>query len=261
MIESKLNDLTFFLPESWEEVKYNQYTEIAATRQNEELSGMEKAAQITSILTHIPLTTLQEAGIDAIVKLFDKLKFLTSEPEVKEISQVTINNTTYYAQKLTKFGELAAFDKADTAFQANPIEKLPFILAILLRKGITVEEKPAKNSLLNRILGKKQVEKEPEILYEAYPNDDIWLKKRADLFDFSLNPIQVKGLAAFFLSNGQRLQPTTLFYSEKEALIMKLKESFQIISELNTSGKPLFRICKKMLLSIGKYLIQKLERY
>lgn len=261
MIEARLNELPFFLPESWEEVKYNQYTQIAGAQQDAGLTGMEKAAKIISILTHIPLATIQEAGISLITELFKHLEFLQSEPEAKPITQVTVNNTTYYAQKLSKFGELVAFDKADSSFTDNPVEKLPFILAILLRKGIEIDAKPTKKRVFQKIFGKNEAEKQPEMMYEAFQDDNNWLKKRADLFDFSLNPVQVMGLAAFFLSNAQQSQAITQHYLAKEALITKLKENFQAISATNTDGKPLFRIYKKILLSTGSYLIQTLERY
>lgn len=258
MQEIKLDNATYFLPETWEEVKFDQYIEIVAAQDDAKLSQHEKAAKIVSVLGRIPLDTVNEAGFVLVIELYKHLVFTTVAPQTTAISHVTINDTTYYAQELTKFGELSAFDRTQAHFQDTPLTGIPYILAILLRKGLPVAEKAPKQPFWTRFFGKVAVTEQPEMLVESFSNEGNSLEKRAKLFANQLNPVQVMSLAAFFLNNGQALQLSTQLYSANQDIIQMLKANLVAISEVNTDGKPLFRIYQKMLLSIAKYLIQKL---
>ena len=184
------------------------------------------------------------------------MTFTTVAPKTAPISHVTLNGATYYAQELTKFGELAAFDRTQSHFQDAPLPGIPYILAILLRKGLPVPEKAPKQPFWKRFLGREAEAEQPEMLVEAFSNEGNSLEKRAKLFANQLNPVQVMSLAAFFLSNGQALQLSTQLYSANQNIVQKLKENLAAISAVNTDGRPLYRIYQKMLQSIGKFLIR-----
>jgi hypothetical protein len=258
MIPFSQNNDNYFIPETWEEVKYSQYIKVVETQQNEALGATERAARIVAILTQIPLETVNEAGFDLVIKLMERLQFAQTAPEVAPITHVTINGTTYHAQELVKFGELVAFDKVETAFQDAPMQKIPYILAILLRKALELPQTAPKQSFWKKWLGMQASQEPQELLFEAYPNDGNWLERRAKLFENTLSAVQVMSLAAFFLSKEQLSQQTSRLYSANQAILQRLKRDLESISALSTAGKPLFRIWKKILLSIGNYLIQTL---
>jgi hypothetical protein len=254
-LDNTIDNATYFLPESWEETTFNQYLEIVDAQNDAKLTEHEKAAKVVSILSRIPLETVNEAGIALVIELYKLIEFTTVAPVTTAISHVTINGTTYYAQEITKFGEFTTFGNIQARFQDNPLAGIPDILAILLRKGLPVTEKAPKQPFWKRLFGKEVEAEQPELLVESFSMEGYSIEKRAKLFANQLNPVQVMSLAAFFLNNGKASMLFTQFYSENQDIVTKLKKSLVAISAVNTDGKPLYRIYQKMLQKLGKYLI------
>ena len=260
MKEFKLNNSIHFFPESWEEVKYAQYVKIVAVQQDTTLAGAEKAARIVSILTQLPLATINEAGYGLVIPLMEQLKFTQTAPQVTPITHVVINNTTYHAQELSKFGELAAFDRTETVFQDAPMEKWPYILAILLRKTLKMPQNEQKQPFWKRLAGIKSAAPEPELLYETFPNDGNWQERRAQLFKNQLSAVEVISLAAFFLSKGQASQLDMPRFSPNQLRAQLVSASSENISAANTDGKLLLSIWKKILQNMGHFLLRILTK-
>lgn len=236
MIDFTINTDTFFLPTSWAEVKYTQYQEITALETNEDLSGTDKAMQIIAILTKVPLETLEAAGFGLVVPLFNHLDFIKTIPEALPMTHVSILGVNYYAQDIETMGELAAFDKVNTHFGDDEASKLPFILAILLRKRVQIPGKQVSTTWIQHLFGTKTVADDVEIQYESFENDFKTMEKRAKLFASQLSPAEIMGLSAFFLQKEQASRSVSANYSEAIRSLPVLKKLSDDISAKSTGG-------------------------
>ena len=253
----KIDHATYYLPTSWAEVSYDHYAQITAL--DAALSGTDKANQIVAIVTGVPLETLEAAGIGLVAPLYAELSFMETEPRAEMIEHVTISGVSYFAQHIATVGELAAFDRVHSAEGLSEAQKLPYILAILLRQ-VSQTETPEKPSLLQKLLGRKPHTDSARVEYEAFKNDEVWVTKRAKLFGSQLSPAQVMGLAAFFLL-GAKSSPTTTPHSLRlTAMLPNLSRLSAAMSALSTVGKRPSTIWNRMFLSTLRCYIWTLER-
>lgn len=229
----KLNTATYYLPTDWSEVTYDQYVQITDLPDN--LNGTEKATRIVAVVTGVPLETLEAAGIGLVVPLFDELAFMQVPPKAAVIEHVSIAGVNYYAQHITTVGELAAFDRVHNAESLSEGQKLPYVLAILLRRMESVAS--VKPTLLQKLLGRKPDTDSARVEYEAFRNDESWVTSRAKLFGSMLSPSQVLGLASFFLLSVKNSPTTTLRSSHLAATVQKLRKLSAAISALSTVGQ------------------------
>lgn len=235
-IDFTLNQDTYFLPTAWDEVSYEQYAGIVALQADAELVGTDKAVRIVSVLTGVPLEALEAAGLGLVVPLFNHLDFLQTAPQPDPVAFVTIHDAHYYAQSIETVGELAAFDRVQQAFEGDLTKQMPYLLAILLRKRVKSVEQPVKTNWFQRLLGTKTGEVVVKITHEGFNVSPKWLEKRATLFAKSLNPAQVLGLSAFFLTNDASLPTSTPSFSVPADMVPALNALSASISATATGG-------------------------
>lgn len=252
-----LNTDTYFLPESWQQVSYGQYCEIAAIQADTSTTGKHKAAQVIAALCSIPLETIQQAGIQLVIPLFEQLSFLSAAPLPIPTNQVTIQGQVFQAQPIRYFGELAAFDKVEQAFQQEPLKKLPYLLAILLRKELPATPAPTASRLLSFFKSKPAAT--PQV--EVFQNEAQWLEQRARYFTLHLSPVQMLGLAAFFLSKEQLSQQLTRLCSRSQHMAQQLSESLGAMSEKSTGGTLRSMIYRKIYCFTLRSLLSRWTKY
>lgn len=224
----KLDNTTYFLPESWKEVTLEQFQRYHATQKDTNLGQLEKAGKILSIFSEVSLPQVEEAGAELMFRLFERLDFLKQEVTSEPVAHFSFNGATYYVHSLEKFGELAAYDRVVGHFKGDMIAASGYVLAILCRKR-----------------------------GEVFINDKNALTEQAKRFEKGLDAETVMSLIAFFLSCGQESQIASQFSSRAEAARQKLRELLAATSMTATDGSPRPSILRRLFYRLTMYLISR----
>jgi hypothetical protein len=254
----QLDNATYYIPENWDEVKFNQFIDLLAINENESLSEMEKAVHRLAVVTYLPVETIETAAIADIMQAWEYLTFLAEAPRGVETQVVTVDSTNYYPQRIRKVGELAYFEKVSATFQQEPYRGYPYYLAILLRKNTYSEPKANAKSGFFSLFKRKKEANSPVLVPEAMIMDEEELTNRANLFASQLSVGQVMGLAAFFLNKESYSMTISPFFLKLLGVVTKLSENLERTSASNTASYPMCTKWKKTFQSMALSWIQTL---
>lgn len=224
------------LPTSWEDVTWTQYQDYVTLNDIEFESSYDKAVQQLAVLARVDAELLNATGWQFVTELFKHLGFLQQQPTATPVAHVKIGNDLYYPQKLEVFGELIAYDKVMNAEGLGYEQKLPYVLAICLRKRVikSVTKAAARGWKKLLRLQETQVIETQEV--ESLQNSTDWINSRATMFAHALNVAQVRALAAFFLSSATSLQSASRTFSSLQPRILSQARSIERISAAITAG-------------------------
>jgi hypothetical protein len=134
--------ISYSLPTSWDDVTWKQYEDYTLLNELDWGDDYAKTEAQLSVLASIPIEKIQEIGFQMVVELVKHLNFLKQAPTAYPKAYVEVGGEIYYAQKLESFGEIIAHNKVSSRENMTFNQKLPYILAISLRKKVTkIEEK------------------------------------------------------------------------------------------------------------------------
>jgi hypothetical protein len=246
---------SYSLPTCWEDVSWDQYQTYVEIMNQEFHTSQDKLLTQLATLCNMDIQTAQDLGWEFASQLLKHLTFLETKPQSTELAHVTIGGETFYRQPLTTFGEIMAYDKVWSNPTQSIEEKIPYILALGLRRTVV---KPVYEPV--KSWWKRKIMREPaalvdKITYEPLDLEEDWIESRAKLFTYGLNVSQVMNLSAFFLSSGERLQSVSRSFSSLPRVTRAQTQSFAAASAAITAGKWRSGIFAPILrMSIGCYL-------
>ena len=176
MIELKIGEQIYQMPENYDELKLKQYIEIVNLQSDDNIVGARKVIQLISILSGAPIDLLMKVKLSGLSQ-FD-LEWL-SKPIEKEIkTTIEIDEIKYGMipdMKDLSLGEFADLDHYTKTINTN----LHYVIAILMRPII----------------------KENENLYIIEDYDTNTLELRANLFAEKMSVKQLINSSNFFLGS------------------------------------------------------------
>lgn len=250
----------YTLPQSWEEVTWDQYEQYTLLNAHEFESAAEKSAAQLAVLARMDIATLEDAGYQLVLGLMSHLGFLTESPKAAPLAHIRVGAHTYYAHKLDLFGETVAYDKIMGAEGMTIEQKIPYILALGLRKRLPRTPKARVKTWFQKLSSRAAVETEATQV-EPFINLKEWIDERAKLFAHALNVVQVQALAAFFLGNATSLQNASLGFSKLHPRILRQAHSLERVCHAITAGNWQSGIFAPLLLKSISCYFYLLTRY
>lgn len=242
------------LPTCWADVTWAQYQDYVTLNDIEFESSYDKAVQQLAILARVDADLLEQTGWQVVVELFQHLEFLQRQPQVVPVAHVKVGSEVYYPQRLEIFGELIAYDKVMNAEGIGYEQKLPYVLAICLRKKTLKAVQQRVSRGWKRLLRLEETVVVETQEVEHFQNSTEWIDSRATLFAHALNVEQVRALAAFFLTSAASYQSASLTFSKLHPRILSQARSLEQVSAAITVGNWQSGIFARILLkSINCY--------
>lgn len=245
--------ITCFVPESWDEVTWKQFTELQQILRDEELSSIDKAIARTAVVTRLKVAELEQCDFQQALALMESLTFLQTldDPDLDKAQQViTINGQRYHAVQLHTMADLTAYDKIETAEGLSFEEKASLKMAVFLRA-----ELPPLPRKWWQFAGKKNLE------LEEFNWEEPHRSKRSRLFSETLSVQQVSNLTAFFLKAAVASQIPSLSFGNLDSMLLRQNAKMeQLFGRVMAGNQPSGRF-QKILWKMKRYYSFQSARY
>jgi hypothetical protein len=219
--------ISYSLPTSWDDVTWKQYEDYTLLNELDWDDSYAKTEAQLSVLASIPTEKIKEIGFQMVVELIKYLDFLKQAPVAYPKAHVEIGGEVYYAQKLESFGEIIAHNKVSSRDDMTFNQKLPYLLAISLRKKVTKAEERVSTKWYKKPFGIKETSIVETQEVEPFNNNADWVENRATLFSNALTVSQIQSFAAFFLSNTEAMQSAFQSYLNLQPLVLRQATSLE----------------------------------
>ena len=145
---------TYFLPESWADVKWEQYIDFRAAEARRELEGEDYDVTIAQVsaLTRAPEKHLKDLPFSQVLELREQLQFVTEDIKTPCVAAIRLGRDVYHAQQLHTWGELTARDRIMSDENHSYEARIIYVVGLLLRKQVENPAKTAVKSWLSKLV-------------------------------------------------------------------------------------------------------------
>lgn len=164
MIQIKLDDIDYNMPESWNEVSLGRMMIIDDLKNSGDISSLELSAYILEALSSIPAQLLLEIPLQDLTTLSNLIGWMQTMP-TKKVKKVKIDDIEYVPIDLNNMsaGEMISLE----VFQKENAEKnLHFISAILIR--------PQVDGKIEKLKDMMDINARAELFKEKLMVGDLW---------------------------------------------------------------------------------------
>lgn len=134
-IEEEIKE--YFLPESWEEIKVNQFGKIIEAQDTDNLTGIEKAVLALKAVTDIDEDIIYQLPIETFNKIIETISFTNTPIEAELKESIIVDDEEFFLKKdfdQLLLGEVISIEMIMEKTNGNIFKSIEELLCIFLRK-------------------------------------------------------------------------------------------------------------------------------